>query len=122
MSEFFFLGAQIFAISLVGRNLNRHALDDAQTIAVQANDFLGIVGEESNLPDAQIDEDLSADAVMTQVGAETKPAIGLNGIQAFFLLQAVGLQLAQQADASALLAHVEDNALVGLSHLLHGLV
>jgi len=34
MSKFLLLGAQIFAISLVGGNLNRHALDDARTADV----------------------------------------------------------------------------------------
>ena len=59
---------------------------------------------------------------MAQVGAEAEASIGLDRVQPFLLLQAVGLQLAQEADASTLLAHVENHALVSLSHLLHGLV
>src|SRR5262249_40356797 len=74
MLEFFFRGADVFAISLVGRNLDRHALDDAQPVAIQTDDLFRIVGEESNLPDAQINQNLRADAVMTQIRAETKPA------------------------------------------------
>ena len=81
MSQLFLLGAQIIAIPLVGRNLDRDALDDAKPIAIQADHLLGVVGEESNLPDAQIDENLRADAVMAQVGAKAQTLIRLYGIQ-----------------------------------------
>ena len=43
MPHLVFLRLQIAAIVLIGRDLDRHALDDAQTVAVHADDLLGIV-------------------------------------------------------------------------------
>ena len=71
MTQLVLLGLQIATILLIGWDLNGYPFNDAQTIALQTNHFLGIVGQKSNLPDAQVNQDLGADAVMPQVGPET---------------------------------------------------
>jgi len=40
MSELLLLGLQITAIVVIGCDLDRHALDDVQPVAVNANDLL----------------------------------------------------------------------------------
>src|SRR5215471_1505498 len=103
------LGFQIVSILLIGWNLNRHLLDDAQAVAIQANDFFRVVGEEADLPDAQIQQDLGTDSIMAKVRSEAQTLIGLNRVQILLLLELVSLQLGQESDAAALLAHVEND-------------
>ena len=86
MPQLILLGLQITAVVPVRRHLDRHALDNVQVIAVQADHLLGIVRQKANLPDAEIDENLSTDAVMPQVRAKTKSLIGLDRIELLFLL------------------------------------
>ena len=61
------------------------------------------------LADAEIDEDLRADAVVAGVGREAEVHVGLDGVHAG-VLQLVGADLVHEADAAPLLAHVEDDA------------
>ncbi len=64
----------------------------------------------------EVDEDLRADAEVAQVGGQAEALVGLDGVQAV-LLQPVGAQLVQQADAAALLGQVEQHALaLALDH------
>src|ERR1700732_1000662 len=76
VAQLFLLGPQVAAVVLVGGDLDGHALDDAQVVALHAADFLGVVGQQADVADAEIDEDLGADAVVAQVGAETEPLVG----------------------------------------------
>ena len=57
----------------------------------------------------EVDQDLGADAVVAQVGREAELEVGLDGV-AGPLLQLVGAQLVEQADAAALLGDVEEHA------------
>ena len=65
---------------------------------------------------AEVDEDLGADAVVAQVGRQPEALVGFDRVQAV-LLQAVGAQLVQQPDAAALLGEVQQHALaLALDH------
>src|SRR4051794_10442912 len=86
VAELVLLGLQVAAVVEVGRDLDGHALDDAQAVAVDADDLLGVVGEDAQLADAQVVEDLGADAVVPQVGAEAEAVVGLDGVEALLLL------------------------------------
>ena len=59
---------------------------------------------------------------MAQVGAVPQAAVGLDCVQSLHLLQAVRLELRQQADAPTLLPHVQHYTLAGTLHLRHRLV
>src|SRR5260370_12036674 len=115
MPEFFFLGPQVFPVLLIGRNLDRKWSRNPQAVAVQTDDLLRVVGQETNLPAPKVHENLGADAVVTQVGAEAQTFVGFDGIQPLFLLEPVSLQLTQEADAAAFLTHVENHAFAGLA-------
>ena len=58
----------------------------------------------------EVDQDLRADAVVAQVGRQAELEVGVDGVVAL-LLQLVGPELVQQADAAALLGEVEQHAL-----------
>src|SRR5207244_12995904 len=86
------------------------------------DDLPGVVCQQPNLPDAEIDENLSADAIVPQVRRVAEPAVGLDGVDLFLLLELVGAELGEQADAASFLTHVQDHALARLADLLQGTV
>src|SRR6266849_2066946 len=54
MAELVFLGLEIPFVFEIRGDLDRHAFDTAKPIAVQPNDFGGVIRQEANLPDSQI--------------------------------------------------------------------
>ena len=67
---------------------------------------------------AEVLQDLRADPVLPQVGRKAQLDVGLDRVEAL-LLKLVGLELVDQADAAALLAHIEQYAAALLLDLLH---
>ena len=64
----------------------------------------------------EVDEDLRADAVVAQVGGQAELEVGVDGVEPL-LLELVGLELVEQADAAPLLGEVEQHALaLALDH------
>src|SRR5690242_19423784 len=98
VTELLALGAQIAAVGLGGRHLERQALDHLEPVALDAHNLLRVVGEDLEVLHPEIDQDLGPDAVVPQVGAESEGVIGLDGVLAR-ILKLVGLQLVEQADA-----------------------
>src|SRR3954447_2763550 len=95
------LGAQVGDVLGVGCGLERHPLDDLQAEALETTVLRGVVGEEAHGGDAQVDEDLGADAVLAAVDGQTELEVGIESVEAL-LLQAVCPQLVADADAAAL--------------------
>ena len=114
MPELVALGAQVLSIGVIGRDLDGHALGDVETVALQPDDLLRVVGEQPEIFHAQVHEDLGADPVVAKVGLETERRVGLNRVLAQ-ILKFVGAHLVEEPDAPPLLAHVnEDAASLGL--------
>ena len=90
---------------------------DFQAVAFEADDFLGVVGEELDAADAEVVEDLGAHAVVAEVGGEAEFLVGLDGVESL-LLELVGVDFRGQADAAAFLAEVEEHTAV-LGDALH---
>ena len=111
------LGAQVGLVVRVGLDADGHRLDDLEAVAGEADDLLRVVGQQADLPHAEIEEDLRAEAVLAQVGREAELEIGLHRVEAL-LLQLVGVDLRGEADAAPLLPHVEQDAAAGLLDLL----
>ena len=61
------------------------------------------------LEQPEVDEDLRADAVVAQVDGQPELEVRVDGVEAL-VLQVVGAQLVEQADAAALLGEVEQHA------------
>ena len=99
---------------------DRYAFDDLEAIAFETDDLAGVVCDQAQTARPQLRQDLCANAILAQVGIETQLLVGLDGIHALFL-QRVGVDLVGQADAAALLAHIEDDALALFLDHTHGL-
>ena len=74
------LRLQISSINIIRLGFQWDALYYLQAVALQANHFAGIVGQETNLLDAQINQNLGANAVIPKVGRIAQFVIGLNRI------------------------------------------
>ena len=70
VAELLALGAQICLVVGVGGVLDRELVAHRQPIAGQARDLLGIVGQDPDARQAEVDQDLGPDPVVAQVGRE----------------------------------------------------
>src|SRR5207244_813081 len=86
-----------------GNDRERHPAEDIDTEAGQTAQLCRVVGEQPNGVYAEVSKDLGAGAVLTCIGRQTEFQIGFHRVGAC-VLQLVGLQLAQQPDAAALVA------------------
>src|SRR4051794_39908453 len=103
------LSAQVGYVLGVGHGLKWHALDDLEPEPFEAAVLRGVVGQKPHGGDAEIDEDLGADAVLAAVDGEAELEVGVDSVEAP-LLQAVGPQLVTDADSPALVpAQVHDH-------------
>jgi hypothetical protein len=114
--EFRLFCLEIFFVVRIGFRPDRHLLDHFQTVALQADNFLRVIGEKPELSDAQIEKNLSAEAVIAQVSCVAEFGVGLYGIESF-LLQLVSVDFCRQSDTAALLSHVNQNAVAFLLDL-----
>ena len=90
---------------------DRHLIDDIKVEAAvdEGIGLLGIVGEQANLPQAEILEQLQPDAVVAGVCLEAEGEVGLDRIEAL-VLKFVGADLLDKADAATLLRQVDEHA------------
>jgi hypothetical protein len=79
------LRAEVLPVRLGRRNLDRDALGDVQPVPLEADDLLRVVGQELEVLDAEVDEDLRADPVVAQVGVEAERDVGLDRVLALIL-------------------------------------
>ena len=106
----FFLASRYLRERVGRMDLERDALDDLEPVAAD-RDVLGrVVGHQAHLAHAEVAQDLAADAVVADVGREAELLVGRDGVVAL-VLQLVGLQLVDEADAAPLLEQVEEDAL-----------
>src|ERR1700684_3439179 len=99
MPEFFLLGAQIPDIAGMRLDFERHPRD-RNAIAPEALNLVRIVGEQAHLADAEVADDLRADAVVAQVLLETQLQIGLDRIETG-VLQRIGADFIAEPDAAS---------------------
>lgn len=115
------LAALCFQVTLVvwvGVEAEGELLGDFEAVAVEADDLFGVVGEEADLADSEVVEDLGAHAIVAEVGGEAEFFVGFDGVEAL-LLEFVGVDLGGEADAAAFLAEVEEDAALAGDEL-HG--
>ena len=76
---------------------------------MKASVFLGLLVKQPNFREAQVLEQLNADAVVAGVGLVAQGQVGFDRVQAL-VLQGVGLDLFDQADAAAFLRQIDQHA------------
>src|ERR1700694_4198053 len=110
MSKLVFLGLQVALVVRIGFDADRDALDDLQTESFESVNLLGVVRQQPDLSNAEVVDDLAADAVVAFVCRVAQSLIRLDGIEAR-VLEVVGVQLVEQPDTATLLvADVQDHA------------
>jgi hypothetical protein len=120
VSELGFLGFEVACVVLVGFLFDGDLLDDFEVMAFESDDFSGVVGHEADFADAEVGDDLGADAVVAEVHGEAEFKVGFDGIETL-LLEFVGFDFAVEADATTFVAaHVDDDAGSFLFDALHG--
>ncbi len=118
MAEAVFFGAEVIDVVGGGGGLDGDLLDDFDAIDLEPAGFFGVVGEDFDLFEAEVPEDLSADAVVAFVGGKAEFEIGVNGVEAL-LLEFVGVEFIFEADASAFLTQIDQSADACLLNHLH---
>ncbi|ESQ02624.1 GTP cyclohydrolase/3,4-dihydroxy-2-butanone 4-phosphate synthase bi-functional protein [Streptomyces sp. PVA_94-07] len=100
----------------------RFTAGDPQAVPGQGGGLVGVVGEQAQAADAEVGEDLRAGRVVPGVGGQPQLGVGVQGVPAQ-LLQFVGPELGEQADAAPLVAaEVDDDAPAVLDDAVHGLL
>ena len=61
------LGAEVLPVVAVGAGFDGKLLGDLQAVTFQADDFLGIVGQQADGFQAQVGQNLRAQSVLAQV-------------------------------------------------------
>src|SRR4051794_34288583 len=112
------LGAEVAGVLDVLRLHDGDALVHAQAVALEADHLARIVRDRPDRGQAEVEQDLRADAVVAQVGGETELFVRLDRVGAG-VLQLVRLELVEQADASTFLIEVHDRAASLLLDHLH---
>src|SRR5215471_16057198 len=98
MSKLVPLGAHIAGALTVLWLHDRHALVYAQAVALESDEFAGVVGDGADRMQPEIEQDLRADTVVAQIGLEAELLVRLDRIGAL-ILQLVRLELVEQTDA-----------------------
>ena len=109
VSQFFFLGLEVFLGMRVGRDLTGNALDNGDSGALESGNFVGIVRKQTYCADAEGLQHLGRESEFSMVRFESQAFVGFDGIEPD-VLQLVRLKLCHQADPSALLLLVNKDA------------
>ncbi len=121
MTHLEFFGLEIVPITVGGRNLERHALDDLETETAQRGVLLRVVGHQPQPSCAEINQDLGTGAVVARVRLETEVKVCLHRILSL-ILQLIRTQLVEKPDAAPLLEEIEQDTFPLVGDLLHGCV
>lgn len=113
------LGLQVAFVVGIRLHLDGHLPGDLQAVAFEPHDFTRIVRQQTDGFQAEVAEDLCAEAVFAQIHLEAEFLVRFHGVVAL-LLQFVGLNLRRETNAAAFLAHVEDHPTAGVGDLAHG--
>ena len=99
-------------------DFERQRLDDAEAVALEADELARVVRQQAHGADAEVAEDLRADAVVALVRLEAEPLVRLDGVEPL-ILQLVRAQLVGEPDAAALLVQIQQHAAPFARDLLH---
>src|SRR5262245_13536768 len=87
VAEFVALGVEIAGVVGVGGGDDGDLVEDLKVEAVvdEGVDLFGVVSEQADLAEAEVFENLDADAVVAHVGLVAEGLVGFDGVEAFFL-------------------------------------
>ncbi len=100
-------GGKVGVVDAVGRERMGDALGDVDAAGGEGRHFFGVVGEEADARQVQLAEHGGGDVEIALVGFPAEGAVGVDGVEAA-VLQGIGAELVDEADAAALLGKVHD--------------
>ena len=109
MPHLYLLCLKVFGVVGIGFAANWHLFYHLQAVTFEADNFLWIVGQKTELTDTKIEEDLRPETVVAQIAWITKFGLCLHRIESFFL-QFLGVNFCREPDAAAFLPHINQNA------------
>ena len=80
MAELVALGLEVMEIPPVRRYLDRNPLDDLEPVRAEPDDLARVVREKPDLAEAEVRQDLRADAVIAEIGGEAELDVRLDRI------------------------------------------
>lgn len=109
MAHFILFRFQVEFVEFLGFHFDGDAFYDFDAEAFEAVDFFRVVREQADFFSAHVLENLGTDPVFAKVRSETEFFVGFDCIVALFL-EDIGFEFIDEADATAFLAHVEEDA------------
>ena len=91
------------------RNDAGDALGHDDSGAFEGGDFLRIVGQQADAVQVEVTQDVAGHLVVPQVSFKAEFDVGLHGVEAV-VLQFVGAEFVEQADAAAFLVLINDQS------------
>src|SRR3954451_4713350 len=76
------LGSEVLDVLRVRHRVQRDALDDLEAVALQAAALGRVVAHQPHRGDAEVDQDLGADAVLPAVDRQTEIEVGIDRVAA----------------------------------------
>src|ERR1700676_2186674 len=105
----YFFGFEVPGVIRIDFAANRHLLDHLDAVTLETDNFLRVVGQKTELPNAEIEKDLRAGAGIAEMARVTGPGIFPPGVESFFF-QFVGVNFCRQPDAAPFLSHITKHA------------
>src|SRR5262249_3052766 len=93
----------------VRRNFERQPFGDRQTVPLDPDKLARVVAEKAHRSNAELAQDLYADAVIALIRLEAEPLVRFDRVEAF-VLQLVRADLVREADAASFLVEIQQNA------------
>ena len=109
MAEALRLGGEVAVVDAVRRECMRHALHDLDAAGCQRGDLVRVVGQQPDSLDAEGAQHGGGDVEIPLVGLPAQRPVGVHRVQPA-ILQRIGAQLVDQADAPPFLAEIQHRA------------
>ena len=109
MSKLVTLGVQIALIMGICLGPDRDLINNLKAVSIKSHDFFGVVGEQADLADPKVMEDLCAHAIVAEIRSKAQLFVCLDGIETL-LLELVGVDFCGKPYPSPLLAQVKQDA------------
>ena len=117
--EFAGFGVEIVLVFGVAADQQRQALGDVDAAVAHGLQFFRIVGQQAHGSDAEMIVNVLGDGKVAGIDRQAERKVGFDGVHAL-ILQGVGADFVDQADAAAFLAQIDDNAAAFGLHRAHG--
>ena len=121
MAKLRLLRGQVFRVMRVSGRANGNLLHDLQLITFQTDNLTWVVRKETDLSDAEVDQDLCTESIISEIYSISEFFVGLDSIQSFFL-KFVSMDFGCKTNSASFLAHVNENPCASLFDLSESLM